>query len=334
MVGGCLPSSQKQNTQTLTPGDSLSREIAATALVDSLTVVWEVRAPEETPMELPTSLVWFPDSLGGDLVVADTRRGYIHRISPDGAYQGVWESDDFQFPYLAGIRGDSIAVFNRGRNTLGFVRNGSVVRSITLPEEDVSAVLVTDSSIVVKRTEEGIYDLAEISEHGEMLQRYELVGPYWRHYGFIRSAGSQVFSLSGYRPVVDVLQEETPAGSTLDTLALVGFDSPQLVRSNQFLLDEIDEPPLLISSATYHAGKLYVVNMRAERVRIDVYGTGGHLERVLEYVDYTAVSEAFPADIAVRSDGSNGLLIALVMQSPGGIFSRPGGYVLMLKTAG
>lgn len=281
-------------------------------------------------MELPTSIVWLSDSTSGQLIVSDTRRGYLHVVSEDGDYQGVWESDEFRFPYLAGQRGDSVVVFNRGHNRLEFVVDGAIQRSVELPEDDVSAVGVTDSTIFAKRTEEDTYDVAMISETGEVAARYGLVGPYWRHFGFMRPAREHMLSLSGYRPVVDLIAPNTENNATLDTLALVGFDSPQLVRSNQFLREDVDEPPLLISSLAYHNERLYVVNMRGERIRIDVYTMDGQLEQALEYVDPMVVREAFPADIAIKQ-GDDGLFIALVMQEPGGVFSRPGGSVLMLR---
>ncbi|MDX1439174.1 MAG: hypothetical protein R3284_04650, partial [Rubricoccaceae bacterium] len=272
---GCLPSSQKQNTRSLTPGDSLSREIAAGIPVDTLEFVWEATVPSETPMELPTSLIWSADSTAGRLFVADTRGGCIHVLSESGDHLGVWESDDFEFPYLAGSRGDSIAVFSRGRNRLDFVTNGAIGRSLDLPVEDISAVLVNETAIFAKRTEEGAFDMMQVSEQGDIRQRYALAGPYWRHFGFIRQAGDSILSLSGYRPVVDILMPDTPDGATLDTLALVGFDSPQLLRSHQFMLEEVDEPPLLVSSAAWHNDKLYVINLRTDHIRIDVYGMDG-----------------------------------------------------------
>ena len=72
-------------------------------------------------------------------------------------------------------------------------------------------------------------------------------------------------------------------GAVPDTLALVGFDSPQMVRSHRFLLGEVDQPPLLTSSAAVAGGRLFALNLRGDHVRVDVYGLDGRLERALVY---------------------------------------------------
>lgn len=330
---GCLPSSQRQNTRTLTPGDSLSRHVAATVPVDTLRLVWAAEAPERAPFEFPTSLVWLPDSLGGAIVVADTRAGGLHALSPEGDYAGWSRPAGLEYPYLAGHRADTLIVFSRGAGRLDFVRGDSVLRRVRLPEA-FSAVLATDSALYAKRTEENDTFLARLAEDGRIAERYGLVGPHWRHFGFLRAWGDSVLSLSGYRPVVDVLRPETPPEAVLDTLALVGFDSPQLVRSHQFLLGEVDEPPLLTSAAAPLGRRLVAVNLRAEEIRLDVFapnGAGGlRLERALVYPDAATVADAFPADLAVRQ-GTDGVLVVLLMQRPGGVFSRPGGRVVMLR---
>ena len=333
---GCLPSSQKQNTRALTPSDSLSRDLAATVPVDTLQFVWQAEAPEATPFELPTSIAWLPDSLGGRIAVADTRAGGLHVLSAEGDYVGWQQPEGMDFPYLAGQRADTVVVFSRGPGRLDFVVDGRIARQVDVPEGNFSAALATDSALYIKRTDEETMFVARLTEGGQLADRYDLVGPDWRHFGFLRSHGDAVLSLSGYRPVVDVLRPDTPAGTTLDTLALAGFDSPQLVRSFQFLTGEIDEPPLLTSAAASLGDRLVVVNLRAEQIRLDVYapdGTGGfRLERALVYPDMAAVADVFPADLAVHED-TEGWRIALVMQRPGGVLSRSGGRVLMLRWA-
>ena len=326
----CLPSSQRQITHELTPGDSLSREIAAAAPIDSLQMVSVIYGTEESPMELPTSLEWLPDSLGGKLFVVDTRRASLHVIGRDGVYEEEWQPDGLEYPYAAGVRGDTLVLLNRGQNRLDFVREAEIVRSSPLPEEEISAALVTDSEIFVKRSDEKAIRLLRVSESGALVASYNLPGPYWRHIGFLRAWGDSLLSLSGYRPVVDVLAMDAPDGAAADSMALAGFDSPQLVRSNQYMLGEVDKPPLLVSSAAPFGDNLFVLNLRADHIRIDVYDREGRIERVLVYTDVEALPNAFPVDIAIRQDG-DALLFALVMQNPGRLLSDPSGYVLILR---
>ncbi len=326
----CLPSSQRQNTHELTPGDSLSREIAAAAPVDSLQLVSVIYGTEESPMELLTSLVWLPDSLGGKMYVVDTRRGSLHVIGRDASYEEEWQPEGLEYPYVAGVRGDTLVLLNRGHNRLDFIWEAEIIRSVLLREEEISSALVTDSAIFVKRSDENAIRLLRVSESGETQASYELPGPYWRHIGFLRAWGDSLLSLSGFRPVVDVLPMDAPDGTISNSMALVGFDSPQLVRSNQYMLGEVDQPPLLVSSVAPFGDNLYVLNLRADGIRIDVYGREGRIERALAYLDVEALPNAFPVDIAVRQDGA-GLLFALVMQNPGGLLNDPSGYILMLR---
>jgi hypothetical protein len=337
---GCLPSSQRRNTRAVTPADSLSMRIAAEAPVDTLRLAWTAEAPEASPFELPTSLAWLPDSLGGRLVVADTRGGSLHVVSPEGAYVGAWRPEGLQFPYLAGVRGDTVVVHSRGARRLDFVVDGRVVRRLDLPA-DYSAVLATDSLLWAKRTEEGDTHLARLDATGREAARYRLPGPYWRHIGFLRPWGDALLSLSGYRPVVDRLPAGAPGGAMLDSLYLYGFDSPQLVRSYQFMQDEVDQPPLLTSSAAALGDRLYVLNLRVEEVRIDVYGParegaegGLRLERTLVYPDVALLASAFPVDLAVRAVGGSGLQFALALQNPGGVLAPSGGRLVMLAWDG
>jgi hypothetical protein len=335
----CLPSSQRANTRAVTPADSLSMRIAAAAPVDTLRLVWTAEAPAASPFELPTSLAWLLDSAasapGGRLVVADTRRGSLHVLTADGGYVEEWRPEGLQYPYLAGLRGDTAVVLARGARRLDFLVEGRVARRLDLPA-DYAAVLATGAALWAKRAAEGDTYLARLDERGREAARYRLPGPHWRHTGFLRPWGDDLLSLSGYRPVVDVLPAGAPEGAALDSLALHGFDSPQLVRSYQFLIGEVDEPPLLTSSAAAVGDRLYVLNLRVDQVRVDVYGRapdGLRLQRVLVYPDAALVAGAFPADLAVR-EGPGGVRFALVLQNPGGGLGRPGGRVAMLAWEG
>src|SRR5690606_8093814 len=173
LLAGCLPSSQRQNTRALTPADSLSMRLAEEAPVDTLRLVWTAGAPEASPLELPTSMVWLPDSPGGRLVVADTRRASLHVFSPEGDYVGERRPEGLRYPYLAGTRGDTVVVYSRGEQRLDFVMDERVVRRLALPA-DYAAVLATDDGLWAKRTEEETVYLARLGADGREAARYRL----------------------------------------------------------------------------------------------------------------------------------------------------------------
>lgn len=103
----------------------------------------------------------------------------------------------------------------------------------------------------------------------------------------------------------------------MDTLALFGFDSPQLVRSYQFMEREANQPPLLTSSAMPFGDRLYVLNMRGDHVRIDVYDRTGTLQNIFVSPAPWEVLNAFPVDLAVR-ESDQGRDVAVLMQRPSG----------------
>ena len=337
-LAGCLPSSRRGRTNSLLPSDSLSRSIAAAAPVDTLERLWESTG---AVLELPTSIAWMPPGDGaaaGRLVVADTRAGALRLFdAADGsAIDAQAPPDALAFPYIAGVRGDTVVLLLRGDDRLAWLRvDGgplTIARSLAVPA-GATAALVTDAGMWAKRADEHEAWLVRLDASGGVAARYPLGGPSWRRIGFLRSRGDSVLSLSGYRPVVDVLPPSAPRGRAPDTLALVGFDSPQLLRSHRYIRGEVDQPPLLTSAAAAFEGRLYVVNLRVDQVRIDVFGPDGRLERGLVMPAGAETHDHFPVDLALgRVDGQ--VRIALVMQSPGGLMSDPGGYVLMLRLPG
>ncbi len=270
LLAGCLPSSnQRKLSRELFPADSISREIAAAVPVDTLAFVRRIVPPPEAILEYPTSLALLPD---GRIVVAETRRGALVTFSAEGAYESAFQWEPFSFPVLAGTRGDTVAVLNRGSYRVDLVVGDRVVGSLDVPEERNGNALLTERGLLYKTApEEGGAKLYRFSLDGEEQARYDLAGPYWRHLGFLRAWGDSVLALSGYRPVVDVLTPDTPAGAVLDTLVLAGFDSPQLERSRLFALGDVDEPPLLSPAAAAVGDRLFVLNARPGWVHIDVF---------------------------------------------------------------
>ena len=78
LLAGCLPSSnQRKLERALFPSDSLSRQIAEAAPVDTLRLVRVVTAPPEAVLEFPTSLAFLPD---GTLFIASEASGGTARL--------------------------------------------------------------------------------------------------------------------------------------------------------------------------------------------------------------------------------------------------------------
>lgn len=335
---GCLPGSQKQNTRALTPADSAAAAIAEAVPADSLAEVWTQAIGGRAFM--PTGLAWVqPDS--GDaahLAVVETRDGAVHLLSARGDSVGVWPLAEEAYPYLAGVMGDTVAVLARGVPEIQWVTASGVVRRMPAPEE-TSAALVQSDRVVV-RVGGGPSDtpaaLVRLAASGAETARFPIAVD-WRASGYVRAWGDSVLALSGYRPVADVLTPEASGGAVLDTLAFTGFDSPQLVRSYQFMIGEADEPPLLSSGAQALGDRLYVLNVRAERVRVDVYDRAGRLVRVLQGPVPTGpdgrplVLDVYPADLAVRETVFGEIEIAVLMQRPRGILQQADARVVLFR---
>ncbi len=328
---GCLPSSnQRKLDRTLFPSDSLSREIAEAAPVDTLQFVRRVEAPPEALLEYPTSFALGPD---GGIVVAETRRGALVRFDAEGQYRSAFQWESFSYPFLAGVRGDTVAVLNRGAHRVDLVVGDDVVQSLDVPEVRNGSALLTERGLFYKTAAEGEgATLYHFDLDGTEVARYNLTGPYWRHLGFLRTWGDSLLALSGYRPVVDVLAPETREGAVLDTLALAGFDSPQLARSRLWAAGDVDEPPLLSPAAAALGDRLFVLNARPGWVRIDVFrrdsAPGGPrlvLERALVQPDPAVDKTFLPVDLVARSvPGGVEFVVLTADPRPGLTFLRWG----------
>ena len=334
VLAGCLPSSQRRIDRSVSAADSASAAIAAAAPVDTLAAVWE--ASPAAPLDLPTSLGW----LGDRLAVVETQGGAARLFSAGGAEVGRVDLGG-DFPYLAGTVGDTVVVLARGADALRWAVAGrGVVRSVPTPP-GTSAALVTDSVVAV-RTGGGAGEAAGAVEvlgrGGAVVARHPVAGPPWRSVGFLRAWDGRLVALSGYRPVVDVLRPAAPPGAPLDTLALRGFASPQLPRSAQYARGDVDEPPLLTSSAAPLGERLFVLNLRSDHVRIDVYDRLGQLERVL--VGPERSEEVYPLDLAVRErDGpraggpqaGGAVEVAVLLARPPGLLQAPASRVVLYQ---
>lgn len=302
LLAGCLPSSnQRKLSRALFPSDSLSRELAQTVPVDTLTLVRRVEAPPEAILEYPTSLAMMAD---GRVVVAETQRGALVTFDAQGEYRRALQWASFSYPFVAGVLGDTVAVLNRGAHRVDYVVGDDVVGTVDVPEaRNGNALLTRDGLYYKTATEDEGTTLYRFDDAGVEQNRWVLTGPYWRHLGFLRAWGDSLLALSGYRPVVDVLPPNTPRGTALDTLALVGFDSPQLERSRLWAMGDVDEPPLLSPAAAPLGGRLFVLNARPGWVHIDVFarGEGGlRLQRTLLQPDPEMDNQMLAVDLAAR----------------------------------
>ena len=301
LLTGCLPSCQPRQSNALFPSDSLSRQIAAETPVGTLRLVWQAGTAEVPGMEHPRTALFGPD---GRLYVSDTAQDRIFVFGPDGSLSEELALPAFQHPYLAGFRADTLLVFNPAAGRIDFVSQGAVRRTIDLPvrapEGAFQYVAVSDSAVYLKTIAEGEEgSLVVLDEGGKVLRTEILEGPYWRYAGGLRVQDDTLYSLSGYRPVVDVLAP----GAPLDTLALVGFDSPMLARSRQFVLGQVDEAPLLTASAVPVGDSLFVLNVRPGWLRVDVYDRQGRLRRILTQENPEFDRAFYPMDLAVRQSG-------------------------------
>ena len=207
--------------------------------MDTLAQAWTARAPEADPMPVPSTIAW----VDGALAVVETQEGSVRRFSAEGDYRDRTDVPTGSFPYGAGVRGDTLVVLARGTPALLWVVPGEgVAREVPAPVGSTVALATRD--VLAVRLGGGPDALApavvRLDEQGRETARQALPGSGWRSVGFLRWWRDRVVALSGYRPVVDRL-EPTEAGGlgAADTLALTGFYSPQLVRSAQFMRDDL-----------------------------------------------------------------------------------------------
>ena len=257
----------------------------------------------------------------GQLYVADTKRNSVFAFDAEqGAFLREIAPDDLSFPYLAGLRGDTLLVLDPADGRVDFLADGAVVGGVPLPRPQgegtpLRYAVAGPEALYVKTVGEGVRGAIDrIGAGGEVEAHYPLPGPPWRHAGLLRLWGDSLLSLSGYRPVVDVF---APGGAR-DTLPLFGFDSPMLARSRSFALGAVEEAPLLSASAAPSGDHLFVLNMRPGWIQVDVYDRAGRLVRVLTQPDPGFDQRFYPVDLAVRprQDGASTIAVLSVEPSP------------------
>lgn len=312
LLTGCLPTScRRTESRALFPSDSLSRALAETLPVDTLAVVAQTRGGDEHALEYPRTVQFGPD---GHIYVADVERNSLFVFDGDGTFVREWATEA-EFPYLAGVRGDSLVVYHPTVGRLHVQLGDSVVRRVEVPAVPGNNVLhyaaAADSALYVKQLgDEFTGYLARLDADGGIADSVHLPGPMWRRAGLLRTWGDSLLSLSGYRPVVDVWHD-----GRLDTMALAGFDSPMLARSRAYMTGEARDAPLLTAAAASAGDLLFVLNMRPGWLRVDAFGRDGRVRHLLVQPDPGFSKSFYPQDVAARRDG-DGYHLAVVVTEP------------------
>ncbi len=317
LFSGCLPSGCERDGYTeLTPADSLSRQIAAATPTDTLELVWSATGGPEAPLEFPRTVRF---GLDGRLFVSDVERDGVFVFTPEGRFVREVTDETLDVPFLAGLRGDTLVVLTAGTDALAFVHAGRVVRRLPLPfdREGRSSLIyaaATDTALYAKLVGEEVDNVVvRLDARGAVAERVPLPGPHWRHAGMLRPWGDSLLSLSGFRPVVDVVPLPMQGAARVDTMALRGFDSPMLARSRAFLVGDVSTAPLLTAAAAPAGDALFALNLRPRRIQVDVYDRAGRLQRRLVTPD--GADSHYPRDVDVRwRDG--GYDIAVVLTDP------------------
>ncbi len=317
LLSGCLPySCRREESTALMPADSASRQIAFETPADTLRLLWIAGEG----MEYPRTVRFSDDSAASVLYVSDVEREALLTLDARGSLRSVIE--DVPVPYLAGIRSDTIAAFSPGQPGFHLAVDGRIVRSITVNDPERSREDLVygayNGRLYYKRVpRDGAGFIASVGPDGRLQERRPLDGPQWRRAGLLRTWGDTLVSLSGYRPVIDLIRFDEP-GSEVDTLYLLGFDSPMLARSRSFVAGEISEPPLLTTSAAAAGNRLFVINLRAGWLQVDVFGRDGRLQRRLVEPNPAYRRAFLPQDIDARllPDGSYQLAIVLSDPAP------------------
>ena len=316
LFSGCLPSAcQRIESHALFPADSLSRRIAEQTPIDTLTFAWESTGASDNAMLYPRTVRFGRD---GRVFVSDAQTNQIFEYLNTGILHRIHASPDFSFPFLAGVRGDTLLVFNSENQRVDFTINGRSVTRVSftdpLPKKQpLQYTGATNRRLYFKVLgEEFPSYIAELDDTGAERRRIFLEGPFWRYSGLMRPWGDSLLSLSAYQPVIHII----PPDGSLDSLVLKGFDSPMLHRSRAYVLGDVHEPPMLTPSAAAAGDALFVINMRPGWLRIDVFDRNGRLNRRLVQQDPGFSKSYYPIDLDVRKIAASTYEIAIVVVEP------------------
>lgn len=315
-VSGCFPTAcQRQESRALFPADSLSRTLAESTPVDTLSLVWETSGNADRPLQYPRTVLFGDDD---KIFVSDVQQNTVYEFLPSGLLNQTIESALFSFPYLAGVKGDTLLVLNPDAQRIDFFYEDRSVFQVATPpevpaEQRLQYAAAAGDYLYYKVIGEGFDGyVARLDMNGNVLDKSMLAGPLWRHAGMLRAWGDSLISLCGYRPVADVILP----GGRVDTLHLNGFDSPMLPRSRAFMLGDVDEPPLLSPSAAMTDEHLYALNIRPGWLRIDQFDRNGQLKKRLVQDTPLFSKEFRPVDLDVRVRADSTVELAVIFIEP------------------
>jgi hypothetical protein len=297
------------------PADSVSRAIAAAVPVDTLRLLWRSNGAANRAIGYPRTVRF---SHRDSIVVSDVERNSLFFFDTSSGTGRELDLPELEVPYLVGFRGDTLAVFSPAPLRIDLMVGDAIVRSIAIDDEERSEssllyVAVSDAIYYKRVDPEAENFVAIVDERGEIENRIPLDGRHWRLAGQLRTWGDSLLSLSGFRPVVDVIKVQSGG---VDTLALRGFDSPMMARSRLFIRGSVHEAPLLTTSAAPSGDLLFVLNLRAGWLQIDVFDREGMLQYRLSPADRLYSSTYFPQDLDVRETAPGNYQIAVVLSQP------------------
>ncbi|MDA0378660.1 MAG: hypothetical protein O2899_04130, partial [Bacteroidetes bacterium] len=251
-----------------------------------------------------------------DLVITDTQAHAVHYL--DGQNRIVKTTLlPGAIPYLAGVDGDSVWVFGPGDRSVRLLVGGEPQDSLRIDlgsgnERALTWVVRSQDGFISKVLDDDSGNhVAWHDASGAVVRRLELPASTWRYAGFLRPDGERLVSLSGFLPWVHL-----PSETGLDSLRLMGFDSPMLARTLQFERGTTEQPPLLSGSADVAGGWLFVLNMRPGWLHVDVYDRDGTLRYVLTQPDPSFDKEYYPSDVAVRETAPGWFELAVTVTEP------------------
>lgn len=315
LLSGCLPySCRREESAALMPADSLSREMAAAVPMDTLELVWTRQGGDRRDFVRPRT-VRFGAGRTDTIYVSDAEHGLLFTFGTTGTF--LREIETTSVPYLAGVRHDTVAVFDPGELAIHLIVDGEPVDTVSIADDARPKTALVygafGGGIYYKRVDSDAESfIAEVGRDGAVRARHRLAGPHWRHAGLLRMWGDSLLSLSGFRPVVDIVTK----AERVDTLALKGFDSPMLSRSRSFMIGDVHEAPLLSSSAAASGDLLFVLNMRPGWLRLDAFDRSGRLVHRLTERDRAYRSAYFPQDLDVRRRADDTYAFAVVFSDP------------------
>jgi len=313
---GCLPSScSRTESRALFPSDSLSRALAGQIPEDTLRLVWQAVGADDHPLVYPRTALFGAD---GSLYVSDASRNSIFIFTADGTFQHEITGETLAFPYLAGLRGDTLLVFNPEAHHIDFLVDGVSTRRVSTPDDlpargTLLYTAATDTALFFKVLGEDFPGyLARLDARGRITEQWPLPGPAWQHAGLLRPWGDSLLSLIGFLPTIELLMPD----GRLDTLTLTGFDSPMLSRTRLFVEGEIHEAPLLSAAAAPADDLLFVLNMRPGWLRIDAFDRAGRLRHRLTQSNPAFDKDYYPTDLAARPLGDGRYRLAVLLLQP------------------